>query len=744
MNKKILNLINNNKWDTAISSLKNMFDPIYDEKTLFHYACLRGNKKIITKYLETNSDKIYISDNDGNTGLHLLAFGGWDDILIDISKTNPTFLKLKNTNDDFIYDFVLDRYETLKNIVKIMIDNNFTTYLNFIKITDRTFILDLIDMSAESDEKYLTILKMIFDTNPDLTIPKLSPPLIYSIVKKYDNVTYFMLEKLKTNVNVKSDRQITPFTLAILQKNTKLANEILKLNPDVNYAGLENKNVPLSMCWKYGLINIAEKLLKCDTIDFNKKDAMLNTPIYYLIYLIAKSRSNSNSNSNGDLSKEQAKKIHKQLHKQLKILIINSDLENLNINNETPLHLLVKYKLWQYYQDDISKKPLNLNVVSKNNESPGSLLSDEELSDFLSLQNSSSVYLLSRQLVTLPKIASIESDGEYGLFNADGIHNIIYIFVMLSKYKKLIIPYQSNNPEKQKWDMYKTISHSSESDDTVSMVKSLMSFYYTAFYRVVPAIIIWKNKNLYFSENDKIYLQRCLQDDLTDSGNSADLTDSANSADSADLADSADSADLTKRFIMLRITLVLDDSALHANIVIYDKKLNKLIRFEPYGDWEFNDSYNLDEMLIKLFQDSLDLIDPDKKKSLKYIRPRDFLDKTKFQTTSMGDNYIEKNLGDPIGYCLAWCFWFLELKLNNPDQDENQLVNLALSQIIKNDNTNNNPLLTHIRLYAKQLDKDKNKLLQKMGIPKAEIYKMAYDGQKIDLIKKYVEKYVFT
>lgn len=697
MNKKILNLINNNDWETAIDTLGDEFRPIYNEKTLFHYACLRGNKEIITKYLNTKSEKIYLSDNDGNTGCHLLAFGEWDDILIDVLKTYPIFLKLKNTNDDFICDLVKDRHHTLKFVVNTMIDNNMSIYLNFVKHTNRTLILDIIDMASD-DDKYFPILKSIFDTGPDTAIPESSPPLIYSMVKKYNTVTFYLLNTLKTNVNIKTDHQVTPLHIAILQKNIDLINLILKLRPDVNYAGFENKNVPLSMCWKFGLINTADKLLEFDNIDYNKKDALLNTPIYYLIYLIAKNRNN--------FTKEQANLCNKQL----KTLVINSDLENLNINNETPLHLLIKYKLWKLYKEEISKKTLNLNTVSKSTESPISLMSEEELSEFSELQNSTTAYELQNQNIILP---IVEPNGEFGLFNADGIHNIIYIFVMLLKYKHLTIPWQSNVQDKQKWDIYKTLTHSVKTDETVGLTHSLLYLYYNTFYTVVPAIIIWKDKNLYFTVTNNMYLKRCIAEPESKS-----------------------------RFIMLRITLVLDDTSLHANIVIYDKKLNKLIRFEPYGDWEFNDSYNLDQMLVKMFREAIGSLDISKQKTLKYIRPRDFLDKTKFQTTSLGDNFAEKNLGDPIGYCLAWCFWFLELKLNNPDEDENLLVNSALNKIIKT-SKDNNPLLTHIRSYAKQLDKEKNLLLEKIGIPKAEIYKMSYDGYKMQLIKEFVANYNF-
>lgn len=699
MNNKILNFINNNEWDTAINNLKNLFSPIYNQKTLFHYACLRGNKKIIDKYLATKSEKIFLSDNDGNTGCHFLAYGEWDQILIEVTVNHPTFLKLKNSNDDFVCDLVKDRVNTLEKIIDIMIKNNMVKYLNFVKNNDRTFILDLID-TASTDDSYLKLLHNVLQNSLNLSLPKSSPPLIYSMVNKYDKISFFMLDKLKTNVNIKTDHQVTPLHIALLQKHTDLIKSVLKLNPDVNYAGFENKNVPLSMCWKFGLIDIADQIMKVDNIDFNKSDALLNTPIYYLIYLIAKNRLN--------FTKTQASKCKTQLRTS----ISKSNLENLNINHETPLHLLIKYKLWDIYKEDISKKTLNLNTVSKINESPISLLSEDEL-HFLIDSQSSSAYELLEQNIVLPQTSSNNDNQLFGLFNADGIHNIIYMFVMLSKYTNLTIPTQANIYDKKRWDMYKTLSHCIQTSETVIMTHSLISLYHTTFYRVIPAIIIWKDKNLFYCTKDTVYLERCISVPTS-----------------------------ITRFVMLRITLVLENSSLHANIVIYDKLLNKLIRFEPYGDWEFCDSYNLDQMLIKMFTKSLD---PKKQSTLKYIRPRDYLDKTKFQTTSLGDHFIEKNLGDPVGYCLAWCFWFLELKLNNPESDENQLVNLALNKIIKTnkDHNNTNPLLTHIRSYAKELDRQKNILLEKMGVPKVDMYKMSYGNQKLELIKNFVESYNF-
>ena len=94
---------------------------------------------------------------------------------------------------------------------------------------------------------------------------------------------------------------------------------------------------------------------------------------------------------------------------------------------------------------------------------------------------------------------------------------------------------------------------------------------------------------------------------------------------------------------------------------------------------------------------------------------------------------------------MAWCYWFLELKLNNPDIDERKLVELALDSIIfdtnNEHNNDKNPLLSYIRGYARHLDNEKNKIMEQIGINKKEIYNLDYDESKYTLLKDYVDKY---
>jgi hypothetical protein len=62
---------------------------------------------------------IFHSDDFGNTGAHLLALLQWDKILLDVVSREPMFLKLKNDNDDFIFNLTVGRIDTFLKILEI-------------------------------------------------------------------------------------------------------------------------------------------------------------------------------------------------------------------------------------------------------------------------------------------------------------------------------------------------------------------------------------------------------------------------------------------------------------------------------------------------------------------------------------------------------------------------------------------------------------------------------------------------
>jgi hypothetical protein len=173
-----------------------------------------------------------------------------------------------------------------------------------------------------------------------------------------------------------------------------------------------------------------------------------------------------------------------------------------------------------------------------------------------------------------------------------------------------------------------------------------------------------------------------------------------------------------KRFLFINLTLVVDDTNYHANIIIYDYKNTTIERFEPYGAYVTNKIPDLDDILEEELTWNT---------GFKYISPKDFMGHISFQLVSDETNDNNKKHGDPEGYCLAWCYWYLETKLSNPDVDSQILVH----KLIKKLNNLDIKFSEYIRNYANKLDIEKNKFLKIIGIDPKNYYDKNIDHQKI-------------
>jgi hypothetical protein len=108
------------------------------------------------------------------------------------------------------------------------------------------------------------------------------------------------------------------------------------------------------------------------------------------------------------------------------------------------------------------------------------------------------------------------------------------------------------------------------------------------------------------------------------------------------------------------------------------------------------------------------------------------------QILSNDSNYNIKKLGDPNGYCLAWTYWFLEMRLGNSDVSASKLMNNMIDNVVKSKVSDNNKLfISFIRNYAGELDKLKNQFMLDAGISMMHIYDLTLNKQNLDkLLKK--------
>lgn len=148
------------------------------------------------------------------------------------------------------------------------------------------------------------------------------------------------------------------------------------------------------------------------------------------------------------------------------------------------------------------------------------------------------------------------------------------------------------------------------------------------------------------------------------------------------------------RFIIIPIGIVLSNGN-HSNCLFIDLKKNTVERFEPHGSAYPNRfNYNpdrLDSLLENKFNEILTKI--------KYLKPVDYLPKIGFQSFESVEANINKNIGDPNGFCTLWTIWYLDYRIKYFDQKPKKIVKKLINQI----RINNYSFRTIIRNYSKRI-----------------------------------------
>lgn len=164
----------------------------------------------------------------------------------------------------------------------------------------------------------------------------------------------------------------------------------------------------------------------------------------------------------------------------------------------------------------------------------------------------------------------------------------------------------------------------------------------------------------------------------------------------------------------------------HANILIIDKQLKIIERFEPNGKlppYKYNYNYQkLDEKLKNYFQNKF--------KDFQYQRPIDYLPQIGFQMIEMSQNDKCDYIGDPNGFCAVWCLWYLNQRIINQNIPIGLFVNnlkkkLLMEKIIFRD---------LIRNYANIIVQYRDQLLKKSNLNINKWINFKYNEKELILL----------
>ena len=147
----------------------------------------------------------------------------------------------------------------------------------------------------------------------------------------------------------------------------------------------------------------------------------------------------------------------------------------------------------------------------------------------------------------------------------------------------------------------------------------------------------------------------------------------------------------------------VEDNIFHSNILIYNFKHLTIERFDPYGNSRLYD----DKVMDKILEEELTWNLP-----YKYIRCKDYMPQKSFQLMSDESNDAYTKSGDIGGFCVAWCFWYLEIKRLNLKIKSKILIK-KLMNILSNTEY---MYINYIRNYANYLTHIKYNYLLHIGL----------------------------
>lgn len=179
-------------------------------------------------------------------------------------------------------------------------------------------------------------------------------------------------------------------------------------------------------------------------------------------------------------------------------------------------------------------------------------------------------------------------------------------------------------------------------------------------------------------------------------------------------------------YIIIPIGIILSNGN-HSNALFYDVKKRILERFEPHGSNYPNQfNYNpdlLDNLIYKTFSNILEIT---------YLKPIDYLPRIGFQIFETAEANLNKNIGDPNGFCSLWVIWYLDYRLKYSTKNPKSLVNKLINQI----RINNLSFRTIIRNYSTNITDLRDLYLSKINMTVNDFINNKFSSKNInDLIK---------
>jgi hypothetical protein len=594
---------------------------------------------------------IYIENSDGLNGFHLAAKEGNINILSYLIETYPEYIYNKNNDNMFTYYLPGEYFSVLMNKYPKL------NWIELINLQTLKYILTTL-----SYNELINFFK-VYDIKP-----KNGNQYLFSVLENNlltdDQKTKLLNNFTDDEINAKTEFGVGLITYVLYINNKILFDYLINRDIDLDYMissptnTINSSHNPLKSGIYNDIINdkyyyskiIISKIKDTNKEFYNDTDGYIDNIAHVLLYYY----------KNVYIPILQNKKVKKDSNEIIKIYTTifsycdNNTWNQHNCDKITPLELLVNLD-YDIYSKIIINNNISINPdifldLKKNN-----LLKEnttENINKWIKLYKSQPVYKHEENNV----IIKFEPYSHYTMFQAKLFDVCIYFIYLKETYSQLLVP---------------------------SMKSYILDGQYSHFTFPLDVFLIEKPffpwSIAYYTE-DKYYIHPYLNNLIN-----------------------AERRNNNKRFAILFLSIIYQDS-LHANIIIYDFKNMTIERFEPYGGHiKFGNTQDIDKVLDEELTWNT---------GFKYLKPSDYLPNMGFQILSHEQYIYNKKTGDPDGFCLAWCLWYIETKIKNQNINSKELV-LKVINKIKNSEIKFNE---YIRNYSNKINNIRLDYLKKMKI----------------------------
>ena len=677
----LFNLIKNEEYDKLINIIKNDnkhdINDYDDTNTyLIQYAILYRQKNIVA-LLISKGCKLDIIDSDGRSILYIpIKYYYIEIVKILISFSITTIgIPLLEIQDKFLnipihYAIMFNRIDIIEEIL------NSKSNISF-KDKNGDTALHMIIKIFKKDN--LNILNKIIDSNININYNNNLGYNALHVAVENKNIDIISL-LLENNININAltyDNHLTPIFISSTNNDVFICDLLLK-----NKAQINNQDIYGNTILNIAIMNKFKDLIKLyyDIIDVNK----INISGQISINLFFDSNYNITS-------------LDEYYFKEI---LIKSKINIQNNNGKTLWHYLTLNDIWDKYYNILIQKKNKIFIQDNNFESSFTIIKtkfNNKLDLFLNLIAESYYnYIIAnpnydysilldttnkkkciKQIIDLISLKNISFPEIKKKFcNID----VEYQNIRFSSYTGAIIDIIVGLLYLQK--KYNNISTSLTKQFVNN--KNLEDYYILNGYRkgnfddFLNFEIIWSFQQLFIPTTFNSIIIDFLNDD-------------------------------SKEYLIIPIGIQLTNGS-HSNILLYIKSTNELERYEPYGrDYPPNFNYNdinLDTNINNLFLNYLKDI------KFNYYSPQLYQPKVGLQLLDSIEYSKEKNIGDPGGFCSAWCLWYIDMRLSYNHIDRNDIINLLITNI----RYKHASFRSIIRSFTKKITDIRDEIFNEVGI----------------------------